>query len=72
MQCGCSAPVRSAEVQVGDLLRDWRRINVAVTRAELKLILIGSSATLGASALFRQMFEVLAAQSAVGMRTLSP
>jgi len=26
----------------GDLLRDWRRINVAITRAKVKLIVIGS------------------------------
>jgi DNA replication ATP-dependent helicase Dna2 len=31
---------------VGDLLRDWRRINVAVTRARSKLVLIGSEKTL--------------------------
>jgi DNA replication ATP-dependent helicase Dna2 len=31
---------------VGELLKDWRRINVAVTRARSKLILIGSKKTL--------------------------
>jgi DNA replication ATP-dependent helicase Dna2 len=31
---------------VGDLLRDWRRVNVAVTRARSKLILLGSERTL--------------------------
>jgi DNA replication ATP-dependent helicase Dna2 len=31
---------------VGDLLRDWRRVNVAVTRARSKLILLGSEKTL--------------------------
>jgi superfamily I DNA and/or RNA helicase len=30
----------------GELLRDWRRINVAITRAKCKLILIGSASTL--------------------------
>ena len=30
------------EGMVGDLLRDWRRINVALTRAKQKLIVIGS------------------------------
>lgn len=32
--------------QVGDLLRDWRRINVAFTRARTKLLVIGSKSTL--------------------------
>jgi len=55
---------------VGDLLRDWRRINVAVTRAELKLVMFGSQSTLTASALFRQMLAVLQTQSAVRCRQL--
>ena len=39
--------VRSnVDKNVGELLRDWRRINVAVTRAKTKLILIGSRKTL--------------------------
>ncbi|EED24276.1 DNA replication helicase Dna2, putative [Talaromyces stipitatus ATCC 10500] len=32
--------------QVGDLLRDWHRINVAFTRARTKLLVIGSKSTL--------------------------
>ncbi|KAJ7369325.1 Tripartite DNA replication factor, partial [Desmophyllum pertusum] len=44
--------VRSNEnSNVGDLLRDWRRVNVAVTRAKQKLILIGSLVTLKGSLL---------------------
>lgn len=40
--------VRSNEVgQIGDLLKDWRRINVAFTRAKTKLIVVGSRGTLG-------------------------
>ncbi|KAF4595840.1 DNA replication factor Dna2 [Ophiocordyceps camponoti-floridani] len=31
---------------IGDLLRDWRRINVAFTRARAKLLVIGSKSTL--------------------------
>ncbi|KIX94368.1 uncharacterized protein Z520_09754 [Fonsecaea multimorphosa CBS 102226] len=42
--------VRSNEnSHVGDLLKDWRRVNVAVTRARSKLLLIGSRSTLGGS-----------------------
>lgn len=32
--------------QVGELLKDWRRVNVALTRARSKLVLIGSKQTL--------------------------
>ncbi|RHZ68543.1 bifunctional ATP-dependent DNA helicase/ssDNA endodeoxyribonuclease DNA2 [Aspergillus thermomutatus] len=39
--------VRSnADNNVGDLLRDWRRINVAFTRARTKLLVVGSKSTL--------------------------
>lgn len=39
--------VRSnSENHVGDLLRDWRRLNVAFTRARTKLLVIGSHSTL--------------------------
>jgi len=34
---------------VGDLLKDWRRINVAVTRARSKLVMVGSKRTLARS-----------------------
>ncbi|KAK3901632.1 hypothetical protein C8A05DRAFT_34693 [Staphylotrichum tortipilum] len=40
--------VRSNEqCAVGELLKDWRRINVAFTRAKTKLLVVGSRATLG-------------------------
>ena len=32
--------------QIGGLLRDWRRVNVAFTRAKKKLILVGSESSL--------------------------
>jgi DNA replication ATP-dependent helicase Dna2 len=39
--------VRSNEAgEVGELLKDWRRVNVAITRARSKLVLIGSKKTL--------------------------
>lgn len=39
--------VRSnSEKHVGDLLRDWRRVNVAFTRARTKLLVVGSKGTL--------------------------
>jgi DNA replication ATP-dependent helicase Dna2 len=40
--------VRSNEgSSIGELLKDWRRINVAFTRAKTKLLVVGSRQTLG-------------------------
>ncbi|KAK4141106.1 uncharacterized protein C8A04DRAFT_14358 [Dichotomopilus funicola] len=40
--------VRSNEAcAIGELLKDWRRINVAFTRAKTKLLVVGSRSTLG-------------------------
>ena len=42
--------VRSnADGNVGKLLQDWKRVNVALTRAQSKLVVIGSAKTLTAS-----------------------
>lgn len=53
--------VRSnAEKQVGELLRDWRRINVAFTRARTKLLVVGSKATLrGGNELLAQYVRLM-------------
>ncbi|KNE58592.1 hypothetical protein AMAG_04157 [Allomyces macrogynus ATCC 38327] len=44
---------------VGDLLRDWKRINVAFTRARAKLILIGCASTLQHSLLWSAFLDFL-------------
>ena len=42
--------VRNNEAcSIGDLLKDWRRINVAFTRAKTKLLVVGSRSTLQGS-----------------------
>lgn len=33
-------------LQLGELLQDWRRLNVAITRAKHKLLMLGSAPTL--------------------------
>lgn len=45
--------------QAGELMKDWQRLNVAITRAKQKLILLGSLRTLGSSGSFREMFELM-------------
>lgn len=46
-ECVILSMVRSNEAGVvGDLLKDWRRVNVALTRARSKLIVLGSRQTL--------------------------
>jgi DNA replication ATP-dependent helicase Dna2 len=53
--------VRSNRSQaVGDLLKDWRRINVAITRAKTKMIFVGSASTLRGSAVFDLLITSLA------------
>lgn len=48
--------------QIGDLVKDWRRMNVSFTRARSKLILFGSRKTLQREPLLAQFFELMEEQ----------
>jgi len=50
---------KNTKNEVGELLKDWRRINVAVTRAKTKLILVGSKETLVNSEILKKMIEYI-------------
>jgi DNA replication ATP-dependent helicase Dna2 len=59
-KCIIMSLVRSNEFfQAGELVKDWRRVNVAVTRAEQKFILFGSRKTVGSSICFGNLFALL-------------
>ncbi|KAL1411310.1 DNA replication endonuclease-helicase Dna2 [Vanrija albida] len=52
--------VRSNEAgHIGDLLRDWRRINVSFTRARKKLVIFGSRSTLQSDRLLGGFFDLM-------------
>ncbi|CAG8593896.1 4276_t:CDS:10 [Paraglomus brasilianum] len=59
-ECILVSLVRSNEKQaVGELLRDWRRINVAFTRAQSKLVIFGSRSTLAITPIFSQFLTLM-------------
>jgi DNA replication ATP-dependent helicase Dna2 len=65
-ECIILSMVRSNEAGiVGDLLKDWRRVNVALTRAKSKLIILGSRRTLVNNELLSRMLAMLDERSAV-------
>ena len=47
----------NAQGAAGKLLADWRRINVALTRAKHKLVLVGCGATVSSVPLFDIMLD---------------
>lgn len=52
--------VRSNEsLNVGDLLKDWRRVNVALTRARTKLLILGSKSTIKGNELLEQFIRFM-------------
>jgi hypothetical protein len=48
-----------AHGQVGELLSDWRRLNVAFTRAKKKLVVVGSAVTLQASPICAAFLDIV-------------
>ena len=53
--------VRSNDRQELGFLKDYRRINVAMTRARMQLVLIGDSATIGADPFFGALLDYVEA-----------
>ena len=51
------------QLQTGELIKDWRRMNVSFTRARSKLIIIGSRKTLQQAPLLQDFFELMDSQS---------
>ncbi|CAE6444548.1 unnamed protein product [Rhizoctonia solani] len=58
--CIIISMVRSNEDgNIGDLLKDWRRLNVSFTRARSKLVIFGSRETLKCDRLLEQFFDLV-------------
>ena len=63
-ECIIISMVRSnANRNIGSLLLDWRRINVAFTRAKCKLIIVGNADTLSASPVCLKFLTIIRRKS---------
>ncbi|KAF8831992.1 hypothetical protein HHX47_DHR1000949 [Lentinula edodes] len=59
-ECIIISMVRSNDTsQVGELMKDWRRMNVSFTRARSKLIIMGSRKTLQGAPLLKEFFNLM-------------
>ncbi|MFM2228468.1 MAG: hypothetical protein RL664_1811 [Bacteroidota bacterium] len=54
--------VRSNDENEIGFLKDYRRMNVALTRARKKLIVIGDSATIGGDSFYQEMLQFFEVQ----------
>lgn len=71
-QCIFISFVRSNENgQIGELLQDWRRLNVALTRAKVKMVLVGSVKTLGSQAMYKKMLYLIHSKNGLYQMTVS-
>lgn len=62
--------VRSNETNEIGFLSDLRRMNVAITRAKLKLMLVGNQATLGKADFYRSLYNYITTVKGVKQLTL--
>ena len=56
--------VRSNEKHEIGFLQDYRRMNVAMTRARMMLVVLGDSATIGQNAFYQQLMDYCAERGA--------
>jgi DNA replication ATP-dependent helicase Dna2 len=53
----------------GNHITDWQRLNVAVTRAKLKFVLIGSASTVRRAPFFDRMLDIIGLENTVQLPT---
>ena len=58
--------VRSNEKNEIGFLSDYRRMNVAMTRAKMKLIVVGDSGTIGENKFYKTFLDYVDAQGSYG------